>query len=177
MKRKIIFLFLLLPLSATIKAQQGNNQMKIAAEVGFPSGGYHTGYGVFFKGLLGVGSSGQLTLTTGVSRFGSSGSNDVTGSVVRLIPFMAGYRQNIGKFYIEPQIGYGDFGGRITMNGDYARPSIAAFFWSAATGFNFKRFDAGVKFQSAHGAEGSAAGTWHNSSFQYTALYLGVNLF
>ena len=34
MKCKIIFLFLLLSHSGTIKAQQGNNQMKIAAEKG-----------------------------------------------------------------------------------------------------------------------------------------------
>jgi hypothetical protein len=177
MKKMILAICMLTGASLIAQAQRGNNQVKLTAEAGFPGGAYRTGFGGFVKGLYGVGNSGQLTLMTGLSRFTSGSRNDISATTVRLIPFMAGYRHNINKFYIEPQVGYGELGGRITLNGDYARPSVAAFFWSASAGLNFKRVDAGVRFQRAHGAQGSAAGTWHNNSFQYTGIYLGFNLF
>jgi hypothetical protein len=177
MKKVIPVVIFFLAVSVFVHAQRGNNQVKLTAEVGFPGGNYSTGFGGFVKGLYGVGRSGQLTLMTGLSRFRSDSKNDISATTVRLIPFMAGYRQNMNKFYLEPQVGYGEFGGRITLNGDYARPSVAAFFWSASAGLNFKKLDVGVRYQAAHSAQGSRAGTWHNSSFQYTGVYLGFNLF
>ena len=90
---------------------------------------------------------------------------------------MAGYKQNIDKFYLEPQIGYGELGGKIDIGGDYARPSVGAFFWAVGAGYNHKRISIGLRFQQAHGAESASAGTWHDKEFHYTAIHLGYKLF
>lgn len=89
---------------------------------------------------------------------------------------MVGYKQKLEKFYVEPQIGYGEYGGKIKFSGDYARPSVGAFFWAVGAGYDFKRIDIGIRYQSVHGAEGTSAGVWHNKGFHHTGFYIGYTI-
>ena len=129
------------------------------------------------KGMYGIGKSAQLTLVTGVSGFSSKRSIGQTRTNIRLIPVLAGYKQNFKNFYFEPQLGYGELGGKIDIGGDYARPSVCAFFWAVGAGYDHKRINIGLRFQQAHGVESASAGLWHNKDFHYTAIHLGYKLF
>src|SRR5687768_491692 len=113
--KKIILVFACVVALSTVKAQQGNNQIGIAAQVGLPMGdfgdGFKTGIGGSVKGLLGVGQAGQVTFTTGYTSFSAKdemvdglGADKVKTSI---IPLLAGYRHNFSGFYVEPQVGYG----------------------------------------------------------------------
>lgn len=159
-----------------INAQKGNNQVSIGAESGFPFYQNDQGFGGFIKGLYGIGKSAQLTFSGGVSIFYSKNSIELPKTTTRLISFMLGYKQNINKFYVEPQAGFGELGGKISTDGDFARPSIGALFFAFGAGYTFQRFFAGLRFESAHGVEGNAAGYWHNKNFHYTGIYIGYNL-
>ena len=67
MKKFILFFAYIVAVSA-VKAQQGNNQIGIAAEAALPLGdfadSYKTGIGGSLKGLFGVGQAGQINFTT-----------------------------------------------------------------------------------------------------------------
>jgi hypothetical protein len=90
---------------------------------------------------------------------------------------MLGYRLNISKFYIEPQAGIGELGGKYNLTGDYVRPSVAAFIWSAGAGFYHRRFNAGLRYVHSRGIEGMDAGAWHDRKFHYAGIHFGYALF
>jgi hypothetical protein len=177
MKRQgFIFLLLLLTVSV-VNAQKGNNQLQVFGEAGIANDAQKPGFGAGIKGALGVGEAGQLTLTAGVMKFRSRKVMDVPQYTTRLIPVLAGYKHHSGKFYFEPQLGIGELGGKIEMNGDYARPSVAAFCWAIGIGIDHRRFDVGVRYLATRGIEGKDAGTWYDRKFHYTGLHLGYKLF
>jgi len=156
---------------------KGGNQLNLEAEATVPIYQTDRDAGGFIKGMYGVARSAQLTLMTGVSGFRSKKTIEQITTNTRLIPVLAGYKQNFHKFYIEPQAGYGELGGKINSGGDYARPSVAAFFWAIGAGYDYNKINIGLRFQQAHGAESASAGIWHSKDFHYTAIHLGYKLF
>jgi hypothetical protein len=151
--KKIILVFACLVALSTVKAQKGNNQIGIAAEVGLPIGdfgdSYKTGIGGSVKGLLGVGTAGQVTFTTGYTAFKDKGSTDDNKVTDTIIPLLSGYRHNFSGFYVEPQLGYGIYGAKVEMNGEDASSSDGAFTYALGVGFASSGFDAGVRYQGA----------------------------
>jgi hypothetical protein len=164
-------------IATALFAQKGRSQLNLEVETPVPIYQTERGFGGFIKGMYGLGRSAQLTLMTGISGFRSRRSIEQTITNTRLIPVLAGFKQNFQKFYIEPQAGYGELGGKINIGGDYARPSVGAFFWAIGAGYDHKRINIGLRFQQAQGAESVAAGVWHDKDFHYTAIHLGYKLF
>ena len=77
MKKLFIALILVSSLSYDSYAQKGKNEVGLGLNVGFPVGNfgdsYKAGFGGYVKGLLGVGTSGQATLTTGYNSYKGKG--------------------------------------------------------------------------------------------------------
>ena len=153
MKKIILFFFGALTLS-TVQAQQGKNQIGIAAEAGIPIGdfadGYKTGIGGALKGLFGIGQSGQITFTTGYMGFKGKESTDDVKYSATIIPLLAGYRHNFtGGVYIEPQLGYGIYGTKVEFMDEDGTDSEGAFTYAVGVGFAASGFDAGIRYQGA----------------------------
>lgn len=146
--KKIILAFACVVALSSVKAQQGNNQIGIAAEVGLPIGdfsdGYKTGIGGSVKGLFGVGTAGQITFTTGYTKFKGK-EDDLFDYSSSIIPLLAGYRHNFSGFYVEPQLGYGIYGVKVEDESD----SDGAFTYAVGIGYAKSGFDAGVRYQGA----------------------------
>jgi len=169
----LVFIFV----SSVSMAQMGNNMLSINGETAIPVFQNDLGFGFYFKGLYGVGKSAQLTLSAGVSKFNSKNSIETGKTTTRLIPFLFGYKQNIKRFFVEPRIGIGELGGKESLNGDYARQSVAAMFGGLNAGYTIKRLSFGINFLTAHGIENPSAGSWHDKNFHYTSIFVGYNLF
>ncbi|MGZ3751035.1 MAG: hypothetical protein ACXVA2_09440 [Mucilaginibacter sp.] len=92
-------------------AQKGNNQISIGAEVNFlASNGYSTiynpGIGGNLKGLYGIGSASQLTISGAFSSFSGKSSSTYGDQTLTLLPVLAGYRYNLTNgLYGEGQAG------------------------------------------------------------------------
>jgi hypothetical protein len=157
-------------------AQKGNNGLSLNVESSIPAFQNDRGLGFFLKGAYGIGRSGQLTVSAGVSKFSSKNSIETGDVTTRLVPFLLGYKRNFQKFFIEPKIGIGEMGGKITKDGDYQRPSVAAMFGGLGSGYTFKRLNVGISFLTVHGIENATAGIWHNKNFHYTSVFLGYDL-
>ena len=146
--KKIILAFACVVALSSVKAQQGNNQIGIAGEVGLPIGdfsdGYKTGIGGSVKGLFGVGTAGQITFTTGYTKFKGK-EDDLFDYSSSIIPLLAGYRHNFSGFYVEPQLGYGIYGVKVEDESD----SDGAFTYAVGIGYAKSGFDAGVRYQGA----------------------------
>jgi len=139
-------------------AQKGNNQIGVGVDVGIPTGDFSDGFGVgiggYVKGMLGVGTAGQVTLTTGYTSFGMKddlkqaiGADKASTSI---IPILLGYRHNFSGFYAEPQIGYNILGARVKVAGVTASNSDGAFAWAVGFGYVVSNFDIGVRYESMH---------------------------
>jgi hypothetical protein len=177
MTKNFLSFTLLMIIFLGAKAQKGNNGLSINGEAIIPVFQNDRGPGFFIKGLYGIGRSAQLTVSTGVSRFSNKNTIEQGEVTTRLIPFLVGYKQNIHHFFIEPQIGLGELGGRIKIEGDYARPSVAAIFGAVTTGYELKQISVGMRFQTAHGIEGNSAGLWRDKNFHYTSVFIGYTIF
>ena len=163
-------------LFSDIKAQKGNNALSVNAETAIPFFQNDLGYVFFLKGMYGIVQSGQLNISAGVYKFNSKYSIEKGEMSTRLVPFLFGYKQNIHKFYIEPRIGIGELAGKLLINGDYARPSVAAMFGGLGAGYAIKRLNFGINFLTAHGIENASAGIWYNKNFHYTGVFVGYDL-
>jgi hypothetical protein len=175
--RQFLFFILFSIFCTIINAQKGIDMLSLNGEVSIPIFQNDQGFGFFLKDLYGIGNSGQLTLSAGVSKFNSKNSTQTGIITTRLVPFLCGYKQNIQKFFIEPKIGIGELGGKIFKSGDYQRPSIAAIFSGLAAGYTIRRFNLGINFLTAHGVENASAGIWYNKNFHYTSVFVGYDLF
>lgn len=178
---KRLWLFLLfLVLAGATSAQKAANQFRILGEGGFPvHEEFQSGWGAYLKFLYGVGRNGQATLTTGFSKFRASATLigwNGERSHLRTIPFLVGYKHTIKGFYVEPQAGYGELGGRDYIGGDWARQSVGAFYTSLGAGYEYQRWDVGVRYQGAKGAEGVSAGSWHRRFFEFVGVHIGYTL-
>lgn len=132
--------------------------------------GYSFGYGGYLKGLLGIGTAGQVTLTTGYTIYPAKddlenalGADKITATI---IPVLAGYRHNFNGFYVEPQVGYGSYGTKIKVGGVSGNGSSGAFTYAVGAGFARGAFDAGVRYQGA-----SKSG----STTSLVGIHLGYN--
>ena len=159
-------------------AQRKSNQFGIIAEAAFPKNG-NMGFGGFIKGAYGISKSGQVTLQAGVSGFKIEPRLVFENTIfigsqktqVRLIPVLVGYKHYFNHFYIEPQTGYGELGGKIDEGVDWIRPSVGAFYWAAGAGFQFKKVDFGVRYQSTHVAREFNAGIWGNEPVSLVGVH------
>ena len=156
--KKIILTTAIAFISVLAFSQKGTNQIGIGADVGIPTSDFGDGFGVgiggYLKGLLGVGSAGQLTFTTGYSTFGMKDDIEDALGVEKasssIIPLLFGYRHNFSGFYAEPQVGYGIYGAKIKIGGASESNSEGALTWAVGFGFAKNGFDAGVRYQSGH---------------------------
>jgi len=111
MKKLLLSTIAVVLLSNYCFAQTGNNQLGIGVEVNIlASNGYsdiyHPGIGGNLKGLYGIGTASQLTLTAGYSSFGGKSSSQYGDQTLSLLPILAGYRYNLtGGLYGEGQVG------------------------------------------------------------------------
>jgi hypothetical protein len=148
MKNK--FLFITILFSTVAWSQKGNNQMGLAFDICNPVGAYenyHPGIGAELKGLIGVGSSsGQLSLTTGIIQFNSSG-NQFAKSRFIIVPIMLGYRHRIGKVYIEPELG----GSQVQYKSGNHKSGQLKFTYAGGAGILIKKIDLGIRYQIADG--------------------------
>lgn len=147
----------------------------LVGEAAVPVYQVQRGFGGFLKTSYVTGTSGAVSFAAGVSGFRFS-SIEEKNTVVRLVPFLMGYEWRLNRFYLFPQVGMGELGGKKDIGGDYARISVAAFFWAVGAGYQKNRFTAGLRFQSVKGIEGSDAGLWHNKTFHYTSVFAGYRL-
>lgn len=155
--KKLFLAICIATISSAAYSQQGNNQIGVGIDLGLPLGdfgdGYSFGYGGYVKGLYGIGTAGQITLTTGYTVFPAKkvledalGADKITSSI---IPVLAGYRHNFNGFYVEPQLGYGSYGTKIDGGSFSAKGSSGAFTYAVGLGFAKGGFDAGVRYQGA----------------------------
>jgi len=181
MKTKQIAFVLLCLLAFNVKkthAQKGNNQLAIIAEAGFPKDN-EVGFGGFLKGAYGINEDAQLTLQVGVSKFKSSiriidqNGEELDRAITRTIPVLAGYKQYFKEFYLEPQVGFGELGGKIDIGGDWSRPSNGAFIWAAGAGYQFNKIDVGIRYLSAHATGGESSGIWGNKRLAFVGVHVG----
>jgi hypothetical protein len=144
--KKILLVMVVTSFSLLSHAQKGNNQIGVAFEAGLPMGDFgdeaKTGFGGSARGLLGVGTAGQVSLTVGYTSFGVKDEADLH---LTILPILIGYRHNMSGFYVEPQVGYGTYG--VTGGGFSA--SSGAFTWAAGIGYVVSGFDLGARYQSA----------------------------
>lgn len=177
MSTRFLLLLGLTALAGAAPAQKGNNQLRLMAEAGFPEKHARTGPGVYMKGLYGVGRSGQLSLTAGSSTFEFEYSPMLP---VWATPVLVGYRFNTRNFYLEPQAGYGQLRGHHYVEdsnwGDWYRYSAGAVYFSLGGGYEYKRWEAGIRLQSGHATEDVPAASWPGKSFRFAGVHVGYAL-
>lgn len=95
-----------------------------------------------------------------------------------MIPVLLGYKQHIRQFYVEPQAGLGEMGGKINWGtGDYSRPSVTTLYAGAGVGIDIKRFELGLRYQYAKGIDSPEAGIWSNRNFEFLGQHAGYKIF
>ena len=163
MKKVLLILACSIALSAIGFAQKGHNQIGLAFEVGIPTGDFgtysKTGFGGSVRGLYGVGTAGQVTFTTGYTSFKAK-SIDAHSTI---IPLLVGYRHNFSGFFVEPQIGYGIYGAKVSGG---SSSSGGAFTWAVGVGYAMNGFEGGVRYQSA---------TKDGSTLSVVGIHVGYN--
>ena len=150
--KKVVFAIAIVAASFAANAQSGKNEIGVGVEIGLPMGdfkdaGFNTGFGGSVKGLFGIGTAGQITGTVGYTSFKLDGSTDDAKMSATILPIMVGYRHNLSGFYLEPQIGYGIYGAKVTIDGDSESDSEGAFTYAAGVGFAKSGFDIGARYQ------------------------------
>jgi hypothetical protein len=147
------FLFLFTAIFCfTSSAQNGSNHIGIGATLGIPTGEFgdaaKVGFGGYIRGMIGVGTAGEVLLTTGYTSYGVKDLPSEIKASFFIIPILIGYRHNLNGFYLEPQLGIGMYGARASYNGDSDSDSKSAFTWSAGVGYRVNSFDIGLRYQS-----------------------------
>jgi hypothetical protein len=170
--KKLILLVSIVSISFLSKAQTGMNQIGIAAELGLPMGDFgdvaKTGFGGLIRGAFGVGTAGQVTLTTGYTSFGIK--DELLGSGesgnLHIIPILVGYRHHFSGFFVEPQLGYGIYGSKFEDASGSMTDSEGAFTYGAGLGYSKSGFEGGVRYQ---------AGSKDGSTTSYIGIHVGYN--
>ncbi len=113
MKRFILAVLLASSIYLPTQAQVGENYLNVGLDAGITMNDYlinrfPAGFGGSVKGLLGVGLSGQVTLSGTFFYFPLSSNfflpaGDNTSFLA--IPAFLGYRFNFDQFFFEPQVG------------------------------------------------------------------------
>lgn len=176
MYRALLF-FIAFLFAFQAKAQRGNNELQIAAQLALPVGELSNltkrGDGGSVKALWGIGNAPQqITTELGYSFFDlkdewlGEGTNAYYGGFT----IYGGYRYRFGNFFVEPQTGVAfysvDAYNTITQKG--IDQSKAYFAWSAGGGYQWRHFEFGARYQSA---------VVNNSeSINFIALRLGYKI-
>ena len=151
MRRIFLSLAILCSITYCAHAQKGNNQISIGPEVDLPAGtfgdAYKAGFGGTVKGLFGVGTSGQITFTTGYIGFKGKGESLYADQKFSIIPLLAGYRQNFKALYVEPLIGLASYKTKVA---DFSETETR-FTYGAGIGYSGV-VDLGLRFQTHEGA-------------------------
>jgi hypothetical protein len=174
MKKTLLILSSVFAMSLASHAQKGNNQIGVAFEAGIPTGDFgdasNVGFGGSVKGLYGVGTGGQISLTSGYTSFSTKDKFLESGEKASLgiIPILAGYRHNFSGFFIEPQVGVGIYSAHDSGNGVEFNESKSAFTWAIGAGYQINKVELGVRYQSGKVNE------WE-SSLGLVGLHLGYN--
>ena len=169
--KKIQMVLLAVLIAAGSFAQKGNNQIGLGSDVTFPTGdfGYYfkTGFGGYAKAMLGVGTAGQVTFTTGYTSNKGIGAEEDWNATMGILPLLVGYRHYIKNFFVEPQAGYGVYVGKFTEDGEFFTESAGAFTFAASAGITFtNRVEVSARYQTG-GKEGT--------NFGLFGLRLGYN--
>jgi len=175
MKRVYLVILGTVLISAASFAQKGNNQASVALDVALPVGDLadasSIGIGGTLKGLYGVGTAGQITLTTGYTTFSAKkeikdalGASKVSQGV---IPILVGYRHHFNGFFAEPQVGYGIYTSKVKGGIFDSKDSGGAFTWAIGGGYVFnQKIEAGIRYQS---------GTKDGESSGFVGVRIGYN--
>ncbi len=174
--KKTILLLLLLTGKIWSAEAQIKTSLRILTEGTVPFCQHESGFGFNLEGLYKLSRSSGLSLSGGISKF-KSAKIEKEKITTRLVPFLLGYKRSWNKIYIQPQVGFGEMSGKIYMQGDYSRPSIAAVFAAFGAGLSVTNFDFGVRYQMSHGIENASSGLWHDRNFHYTAAFISYKLF
>ncbi len=114
--KKIIFAFSIIATSFVASAQAGKNQLGVGAEVGLIT---ESGGGTFIGGtakyMHGVGTAGQVTLTSGYLAHSETQSG--VKATASEIPILLGYRHYFNGIFVEPQAGYILDHAKVTFSG------------------------------------------------------------
>ena len=172
-------LLLVLICSQSLTAQSKKWKLTLFPEAGLVSfdGKSGSGWGLYAKASFVTSSTGALTLTTGIGRarlkklIGSSEDYSI-----RSIPVLIGYEHNIGKFSVEPQLGLGELGGKYTLSGVVARPSVACLFSAVGVRYRLKDISLGIRAQYQKSIEGKEAGVWYRSRLGFYTFQVGIPL-
>lgn len=144
-------------------AQTGKNQIGIGAELGLvTASGGGTMIGGTAKYLHGIGTAGQLTLTTGALFHSESETDPDDGTkgtaTLRYIPVLVGYRHNFNGLYAEPQLGYNSAHVSAKVNGQKLfSGSSGSFAYGIGGGYALESgLDLGLSFRNS--TEAGASG-------------------
>jgi hypothetical protein len=156
MKKFVIFCIISFFTVPSVFAQKGKNQISLGPEADLPVGtfgnAYKLGFGGSVKGLLGVGQSGQVTLTVGYSTFkGKSGTSygySYAGQTYNIIPYLVGYRQNFKTLYVEPQLGFASY----TTKAAGFKGTETRLTYGVGVGISVNSLDLGLRYQSHEGS-------------------------
>ncbi|MBL0882031.1 MAG: hypothetical protein IBJ16_01560 [Chitinophagaceae bacterium] len=179
MNKVCMGLLLLCICSEPVIAQTKKIRLTLLPEVGLVSfdGKSGNGWGLYAKASFVTSSTGALTLTTGMGR---ANLKKLIGSseeyAIRSIPVLVGYEHAIGNFRIEPQLGLGELGGKYTLSGVVARPSVGSFFSALAVRYQWKPISVGLRAQYQKSIEGKDAGTWYRSRMGFYTIQVGIPL-
>jgi hypothetical protein len=153
MKRVFLVVLATVLFFATSFAQKGNNVIGGGADLGLPMGDFgdhfKTGFGIYGKGMFGVGKAGQVTFTAGYSSFKESGDWADFTTTLNIVPLLIGYRHNFNGLFVEPQIGYSIIGAKINSaeEGIFTE-SDGAFTCAASIGYVFnKQVEVSARYQ------------------------------
>lgn len=147
--KKIIFAFSIVAISFAASAQTGKNQLGIGAELGLSTtSGGGTFVGGTAKYMHGVGTAGQVTLTSGYL----SHSETLLGAKITAseIPVLLGYRHYFSGLFVEPQIGYISMSAKSSYGGSSYSASEGAFGYAIGGGYAMTNgLDLGVSYRNA----------------------------
>ena len=146
MKRIFFSMTFVLTVSVSL-AQTGNNAVGIGADVYLPiryfGEAYGVGVGGHVKGLYGVGTSGQATLTIGYATFkGKSGLYE--DQKYSFMPFLLGYRHHFTNLFVEPQLGLNS--SKTKYKGDVV-DKITSFTYAINGGYTKSGFEVSIGLQ------------------------------
>lgn len=179
MKKLWMALLLLCICSEMITAQSKKIQLTLLPEAGLVSfdGKSGSGWGLYAKASFVTSSTGALTLTSGMGR---ASLKKLIGSsedyAIRSIPILIGYEHAMGNFRIEPQLGLGELGGKYTLSGVVARPSVASLFSALTLRYQWKPISVGLRAQYQKSIEGKEAGIWYRSRMGFYTIQVGIPL-
>lgn len=148
-----------------LMGQNKNNEWHLDG-TGYLAKDSKKGIGLGIKYLKALGEDNFITAGLSFNLFQLK-SNDGLNPVKKTLPLLLGYRQNLKKFYLEPQLGIGTYGGRF-YTPEFALPSQFAIFAGAESGYNLNRFSFHLKCYTAF--------TQTNIYLEKTFLYGGAGI-